>query len=108
MDRDAEHHRDASVARWTCVSRSPELFLYWILKGSLPRHFRIGDYIRIWICNSLRIDPFIMAPMAIDTSIVGERDSSQFGDEIQDIVIAGAGPAGLMLAYVQKLFRSIF
>lgn len=49
-----------------------------------------------------------MAPMAIDTSIVGERDSSQFGDEIQDIVIAGAGPAGLMLAYVQKLFRSIF
>lgn len=41
-----------------------------------------------------------MAPMAIDSSFVGERDSSHIGEEIRDIVIAGAGPAGLMLAYV--------
>lgn len=41
-----------------------------------------------------------MAPMAIDSSFVGERDSSQIAEGIRDIVIAGAGPAGLMLAYV--------
>lgn len=39
-----------------------------------------------------------MAPMAIDASFAGERGDDHIG--VEDVVVAGAGPAGLMLAYV--------
>lgn len=42
-----------------------------------------------------------MAPMAIDESFSGSMASDvNGGDEIEDVVLVGAGPAGLMLSYV--------
>jgi ribulose 1,5-bisphosphate synthetase/thiazole synthase len=43
-----------------------------------------------------------MAPMAIDGSFTGLMNGDVDGDiHVEDVVIAGAGPAGLMLAYVR-------
>ena len=42
-----------------------------------------------------------MAPMAIDENFNGSMSDVVNGNvEVEDVVVAGAGPAGLMLAYV--------
>ena len=42
-----------------------------------------------------------MAPMAIDESFTESMNSyGNRSEEIEDVVVVGAGPAGLMLAYV--------
>jgi len=42
-----------------------------------------------------------MAPMAINESIAKSRHIDVNGNvEVEDVIVAGAGPAGLMLAYV--------
>jgi ribulose 1,5-bisphosphate synthetase/thiazole synthase len=42
-----------------------------------------------------------MAPMAINDSITDPTHIDVDGNvEVEDVIVAGAGPAGLMLAYV--------
>jgi ribulose 1,5-bisphosphate synthetase/thiazole synthase len=42
-----------------------------------------------------------MAPMAINESITGSTHIDVDGNvEVENVIVAGAGPAGLMLAYV--------
>jgi ribulose 1,5-bisphosphate synthetase/thiazole synthase len=42
-----------------------------------------------------------MAPMAINDSITDPTHIDLDGNvEVEDVIVAGAGPAGLMLAYV--------
>lgn len=42
-----------------------------------------------------------MAPMAIDESLTESMTTDAISkEEIEDVVVVGAGPAGLMLAYV--------
>lgn len=42
-----------------------------------------------------------MAPMAIDESMTGSTHIDVDVDlEVEDVIVSGAGPAGLMLAYV--------
>jgi len=44
-----------------------------------------------------------MAPMAVDQSFTElAHDDTNGNVEVEDVVVAGAGPAGLMLAYVKS------
>jgi len=44
-----------------------------------------------------------MAPMAIDVTFSGSAPGDLNANrEVEDVVVAGAGPAGLMLAYVKS------